>query len=423
MNTPFLPNIGELSKYISGNLGISEVIITDATKALLVGSLLSFAEKTKFTKSLSDDNPLTKLEKTIFQTIFDMHKPIMILLENVSKLINNLDVTILSDILNIVGKVTSIFTDPVVFLTSILLEKLSKNFDFFNQNLLNKYKTLKNKKTIVEKNEYLAKNKDLQKYATIDSKGNVKFLADGVNSIEIFGLTLAIGIRDGVIVTDKLISDKENALLKFILKTIMIPFDFIKKIIEKLIDIIKGITIDNIATTVKSLLTFKFLTDILNPNAILEFLGIKLNSNAFNEVNKNKKNKKNNKGNTNPNIIDISFLGNLPNMTDFELYKMFQENGDMFMGAALGFFLLFDGIINKLINFIFSLFCLPNSFRFEISIKNNIQKQITDALGIENISSSLFQARFSDGRIIKNLSQIQVDELKIIYNNAIFTFL
>ncbi len=345
MCTPFLPNLNDLSKYITGNLGIAEAIISESTKSLLIGSVLTDSEKSKFIKSISAENPLLKLEKTIFQIILETHKPIITLLDKTSKLINELDISILPDISDIINKITDLFTDPIAFLSGIILDKLGKNFDFFNATLLSKYKTLQKLSTISEKNTYLDNNKDLKKYAIVDKKGNTKFLADGVNTIDIFGLTLAIGIRDGEIVTNSTPKDKENPLLKFILKTIMIPFDFMKKIIEKLIEIIKNISIDNIKENVENLLTFKFLTDILNPSTILEFLGIKLNTKAFENVSKKKKNKKNNTGSTNPNVIDISFLGSLPNMTDFELYKMFEENGDMFIGIAMGFFSLFDGII------------------------------------------------------------------------------
>ena len=167
-------------------------------------------------------------------------------------------------------KILRILTDPraladLVFL--IITEKLSKLFGMFDTKFSNK--------SAIDKAQMKGNNltgKASKFHYKNDKMKNPINVADGKQSVEIFGFFIGIAAIDGEL---KLYYSKksfekdtkdlpESGLINFILKIIKLPFDIIEAIIKFFIDFVKKLV--NPFTMLKAIIefiTFKWLIKIL----------------------------------------------------------------------------------------------------------------------------------------------------------------
>ena len=251
--------------------------------------------------------------------------------------------------------------------SSIIYESIFKNmkinfdmFDDISQDIFNIHFSSNPKNST--KN---SRKNTVRKYVNIKNKKPF-FSFNSSSSIVLFNNNINFGFFNGTFNLikniDKSIYTYTNSMINILLKFITMPFIFIEKIINKIIDFIKKISVTNIQTQIEDLLSFKWLQDFFNPLYILSIIGITINLDKLNFYKTNK---------TDfidlSEILDFSFSDKLPIVTRkvFDFY--FGEDNVFinFIKNTLSF--IFD-FINEVLKSLIQIFNLPENILFPSKI-------------------------------------------------------
>lgn len=128
----------------------------------------------------------------------------------------------------------------------------------------------------------LAKARENFKFLTTTPDADIKkkyyldntFLLDGKASVSILGKEVGIQIKSGTISTNIEASSGTSPLMTMVLDIMKIPFEFIKAMIKTITDLIQSLMkVIQIPDKFNEFLTFKWLKDLLSPEALLKFIG------------------------------------------------------------------------------------------------------------------------------------------------------
>ena len=89
-----------------------------------------------------------------------------------------------------------IFNNPHNFLFEVILEKFSDNFQAFSPSVLGKFSQLRSKRTKEDRKRFLEGDEELKKYVSLDRKGNMRYIFDGVAVMALFGFGFGIGLHE-----------------------------------------------------------------------------------------------------------------------------------------------------------------------------------------------------------------------------------
>ena len=336
--------------------------------------------------------------------------------------------TLSNELIPNLDKIISYLSNPSKIIIDKISEILSKCFEFIDKKILRKLSNLFKMKNKKDKDNYLSNNPDLKKYAYVNTLGDVVYLGEGAAFINFLNTKFGINFSGGNINTNN--NKKENPLFKFIINLIVTPIKIVKNAIETIINKFKNINIDNIKDTINYIVSFKYITDAFKFENISEMMGFKINKDNIKKSKNHKKTKNKNSSDNNDksdyNYITFPLLSSIGILNQLEFETIFQTHGNQYTNSIFGFFGFFEGIFKKLCSFIYDMFNIPNSMRNIESFLDKLKSSISDINNIgTDITNSIdrYTIKFQNGKIFKNLTLSEVEEMKNMYPNVIFNLL
>jgi hypothetical protein len=145
------------------------------------------------------------------------------------------------------------------FIVTLVTKKLQENFEFMNPAAMSAP----------------VGDPTRDKYYTKDGK----FLLAGTSGIELLGFYIGISLDNGVLTpVFKKPADgtPEQPIIKFVLDFIKAPIEFIMGVIKAFTDLIKAFSKPaSIPGAIVEFITFKWLIELISPEKLLEFIGVK----------------------------------------------------------------------------------------------------------------------------------------------------
>jgi hypothetical protein len=145
------------------------------------------------------------------------------------------------------------------FIVTLVTKKLQENFEFMDPAVMSAP----------------AGDPTRDKYYTKDGK----FLLAGTSGIELLGFYIGISLDNGILTpVFKKPADgtPEQPIIKFVLDFIKAPIEFIMGVIKAFTDLIKAFSKPaSIPGAIVEFITFKWLIELISPEKLLEFIGVK----------------------------------------------------------------------------------------------------------------------------------------------------
>lgn len=249
----------------------------------------------------------------------------------------------------------NVIKNPSSIIYESILKNLKTSFDMFDDisfDIINLNRSSTPKKDI--KN---SRKQSVKKYTHVKN-GKSFFSFNSYSSIKLFDKGIYLSFINGALKLDDIIYTKTNSMLNSILGFISIPFIFIEKIVSKLIELFKKLNIANMVSSITEFLSFKWLTDIIDPLFLLSIIGITLNLSKINEYKNNS-----DKYIDLSKIIDISFSEKLP-IVSRDVFNTYFNKSNIFMTAIKNLLSFITDMLNTLIKSIIELFNLPKDIIF-----------------------------------------------------------
>jgi hypothetical protein len=163
---------------------------------------------------------------------------------------------VLKRIMPAIQAIQAIVNDPPGFILQLVLAKLKEHFEWLDPTI-----RLRGAEDALRRKYY----------------DGDRFLLDGVGSANIGNFYITVGLKDGV----PFVSNKPpepgarvQPTLNAILGMVKMPIQILLGLIKKFTELVKRfMNPAKVAGAVKDLLTFRFLTDMLQPEGIMELLG------------------------------------------------------------------------------------------------------------------------------------------------------
>jgi len=226
-----------------------------------------------------------------------------------------------------------------------------------------------------------------------------------------------------------------NPLLKLILELVTMPAKLVKGIIEFIMDLFKSLNISNIKDKMQDFMSFKWLLDMMKPDTLLGFIGLKIDIGLLNKW------KLEYKQYPDDFIFDLSKVLTIPLFAKLPKVDktIFPHMMNLLCDTINSMLLLIQGIINSIIDLIWSLVSLdaliPQPYlNITIPCAKNNKYSITQLFDILNANGNgngggknglfdfLYDVRLPDGRSIQDLDRNKLDEFIKENGDLEFTF-